>query len=203
MGISKAVKANAGHQLIVNERTLALERGIAFLIVPIDRQNLTATFFNRHDIRQRNTILILIAFKIQVGINLIDLVLFCAFSARLNALNTINLCLNRRLIRIIRLRITDLNVAIHASQLRQTKVPARHWRYVAVARACFQIRRAIRNDKIIRQNKPAHRASQHPILIYFLERRAHQSQPEQHLVELFVELRRQFRKVKVHEILNP
>ena len=31
----------------------------------------------------------------------------------------------------------NLDVAIHASQLRQTEVPARHWRYVAIARACF------------------------------------------------------------------
>ena len=137
MGIAKAVEANTGHQLIVNERTLTLERGIFFLIVPIDRQNLTASLFNRHDIRQRNTILILIAFEIQIGINLVDLIFFCAFSARLNALNTINLRLYRRLIRIIRLRFANLDVAIHASQLRQTEVPARHWRYVAIARACF------------------------------------------------------------------
>jgi hypothetical protein len=45
--------------------------------------------------------------------------------------NTINLRLNRRLTRVIRLRIANLYVAIHTSQLRQAKIAASHGRNVA------------------------------------------------------------------------
>ena len=74
---------------------------------------------------------------------------------------------------------------------------------MAETRAGRQIRRAIRRDEVIRQHETAHRTAQQPVLIRLLKRRTHQRQPEQHLVEFFVEFRRQFRQIQVHELLHP
>ena len=201
--ITQTIEPHPRHEFIVRKHIFTLIRRVCFVVIPINRQNLPRSLFNRHDIRQRDAVLVFIPHEVQIRVYFVYTVLFRALSARLNALNTINLRLNRRLRAIIRLRITQINVPIHARQLRQPEIPARHRCYVAVTRRGRQIRRAIRCNEVIRQHETAHRTPQKPILIRLLKRRAHQWQPEQHLVEFFVEFRRQFRQVQVHELLHP
>ena len=200
--VTQTVEPHPRHEFIVRKHIFTLIRRVCFVVIPIDRQNLPGSLFNRHDIRQRDAILVLIPHEVQIRVYLVDPVLFRALSTRLHALNAVDFRLNRRLRAIVRLRIAQIDVPIHARQLRQPEIPARHRRYVAEPRRRRQIRRAIRHHEVIRQHETAHRTPQKPILIRLLKRRTHQRQPEQHLVEFFVEFRRQFRQVQVHELLN-
>ena len=132
--VTQTVEPNPRHEFIVRKHILTLIRRVDLVVVPIDRQNLPGSLFNRHDIRQRDAVLVLIPHEVQIRVHLVDPVLFRALSTRLHALNAVNFRLNRRLRAIVRLRITQIDVPIHARQLRQTEIPARHRCYVAVTR---------------------------------------------------------------------
>ena len=95
--VTQPVEPNAGHELIVRERIVPLERRVHLVVVPIDRQNLPRPLFNRHNIRQRDAIFVLKPNQIQIRIDLVNPILFGALSTRFHALNAVHLRLNRRL----------------------------------------------------------------------------------------------------------
>ena len=105
-------------------------------------------------------------------------------------------------VRDLTLRRQNLNVAIKTADLHLAQIVQRRRHNLRNVRARLQIRRVVRNNKVLRRHKPADNAVHRDIKIRLLERRTGQRQHEQHLVHVRSVFLHRVRDVIVHEHLD-
>ena len=199
MRVTDAVEAKARHEPPVDEAALTAVFLVALAPVTADRQNFLRYALNRHDIRQRQPLVVFV--EIEIGVDLVDLIFFCRIDTRSHALRFVGGFLDLIAVHIQH-RLVQFDLTIDAGQHERLHLTLRHRLDAGITRAGFQIDRAVWNDNLIRRLKPRDRALQDRVLIRLRERAAHERQPHHHLVFFFDIFRRKPRQVQVHPVLH-
>ena len=165
-------------------------------IVPTNAEKLAVGLGDGHDVRKLDAGRLAAVIKVLVSL---DIQIHVAFQqrdvgvqiGRLDTADLVHLLLD---IRRIGLRCRNFDIAVETGNLLLAKLVLRYLYDVRYVFRRLQIRRRVRDEKLLRRYEPADRASQKFVIIDLLEGRTGQRQIKQHLIE--------FRRVLFHHAGN-
>ena len=178
---------------------------VVLAVVPTNRQNLTVVQRQSHNIRNLNArrlavlVNILIPVKVEINVALQKR----AVVINVRRLKTTDLVRHLRYFGHLFLRRNHLNVAVKSRNLHLAHVVQRRRHHLRDVRARVQIRRVVRNNKILRRHKTAHDPAHRLVVIRLLERRTRQRKHKQHLVHVRRVFLHHVRDVVIHKRLDP